>query len=150
MAVSGGNLFADLPSKLTEEQFIELLAAPNVRIERIVSTGHSSPPDHFYDQDQAEWVLVVQGSATVLFEGEAEPRLLGPGDYLQHSPAYASPCRVDRSRAAHGVARDPLSVTLSSNRLIEGDCRIGNGIVLWVYTPRFNRYKNPSWAPGFS
>jgi cupin 2 domain-containing protein len=86
MALLGGNILANIPVKLFDEQFIELLSVPNLRVERIVSTGHSSPPGHFYDQDWTEWVLVLQGSAKVLFEGEPEPRLLGRGDYLHIAP----------------------------------------------------------------
>ena len=53
------NLFHDLPSHLPTEVFTSLLASPAVRIERIVSHGHSSPPDFWYDQPQAEWVVVL-------------------------------------------------------------------------------------------
>ncbi len=88
MAVSSGNILAEVPGKLLDEQFQELLSTANVRIERIVSTGQSTPPRQWLDQDWAEWVLVVLGSAKVLFDGEAEPRLLGPGDYL-HIPPHA-------------------------------------------------------------
>jgi cupin 2 domain-containing protein len=38
-----------------------------VRIERIVSHGHSSPPDFWYDQQQAEWVVVLKGAARIEF-----------------------------------------------------------------------------------
>lgn len=83
MTGEGGNLFASLPARLAAEQTIELLATKDLRIERIVSTGQASPPGFWYDQDRAEWVLVVAGSAGLLFEGEAEPRVLRPGDYLR-------------------------------------------------------------------
>ena len=81
-----GNLFADLPADVAHEQFSALLRAASVRIERIVSHGQASPPGFWYDQDWAEWVLVVRGSAVLLMEGEAEPRKLGPGDYLHIPP----------------------------------------------------------------
>ena len=55
------------------EDVTALLAAPNVRIERIVSRGHASPPNFWYDQPQAEWVIVLAGSAAIAFEGEASP-----------------------------------------------------------------------------
>jgi hypothetical protein len=42
MAIAHGNIFANIPVKLRDEQFIELLSVPNLRIERIVSIGHSS------------------------------------------------------------------------------------------------------------
>jgi cupin 2 domain-containing protein len=78
----GGNIFEHVPERSPEEQTSELLTAPGVRIERIVSTGHASPAGYWYDQDQAEWVLVLSGSAGLLFEGEAEPRVLRPGDHV--------------------------------------------------------------------
>jgi cupin 2 domain-containing protein len=91
------NLFADVPHQLSDEQIITLLEAPNVRIERIVSTGHATAPDQWYDQDQAEWVLVLAGSAGVTFEGEAAPRRLEPGSYVhiaahvRHRVAWTDP-----------------------------------------------------------
>ena len=51
------NLFAELPSNLPDELFTTLLDAANVRIERIVSHGHASAPDFWYDQGQSEWVI---------------------------------------------------------------------------------------------
>jgi cupin 2 domain-containing protein len=83
-----GNLFASVPRELPEEEITGLLSGPNVRIGRIVSTGHASAPDQWYDQDRAEWVLLLAGSAGLVFEGEAEPVRLGPGSYV-HIPAHA-------------------------------------------------------------
>ena len=51
--IESGNLFAGIPGTLAAEQFTALLTTPNVRIERIVSRGHASPPDFWYDQPQA-------------------------------------------------------------------------------------------------
>ena len=82
-----GNLFRDVPGQLADEQFTRLLTTPHVRIERIVSTGQASPPGFWYDQEDAEWVAVLAGSAGLLIEGETAPRVLGPGDYL-HIPAH--------------------------------------------------------------
>lgn len=64
-----------------------LASSPHVRIERIVSRGQASPPGFWYDQDAAEWVIVLAGSAALLFEGETDPHRLAPGDYL-HIPAH--------------------------------------------------------------
>jgi cupin 2 domain-containing protein len=77
-----GNVFANVARRLSDEQIVELLSARNVRIERIVSTGHASAPDEWYDQDRAEWVLLLAGSAGLIFEGETEPVLLEPGSYV--------------------------------------------------------------------
>jgi cupin 2 domain-containing protein len=82
MAGGDGNLLATLPRHLEAEQTTALVANEKLRIERIVSTGQASPPGFWYDQAWAEWVLLVSGSAGLLFEGEAEPRVLRAGDYL--------------------------------------------------------------------
>jgi cupin 2 domain-containing protein len=86
MAGEAGNLFAALPQRLDAEHTTALVANENLRIERIVSTGQASPPGFWYDQPWAEWVLILAGSAGVLFEDEAQPRVLRPGDYLLIPP----------------------------------------------------------------
>ena len=60
---SNTNIFTDLPQRLPDEVFTTLLKSDNVRIERIVSHGHSSPEGFWYDQDQHEWVMVLKGRA---------------------------------------------------------------------------------------
>jgi cupin 2 domain-containing protein len=75
------NLFDDLPARAEREIFTELLAREGVRIERIVSTGQSTPADAPYNQDHDEWVLLLRGSAGLWIEGEGE-RDLRPGDHL--------------------------------------------------------------------
>ena len=61
------NLFHPLPDDLTEEVFTELLRQDAIRIERIVSHGHASPEDFWYDQDEHEWVLLLEGEAGIAF-----------------------------------------------------------------------------------
>src|SRR5579884_3034176 len=80
------NLFADLPASLPAELVTVLLSAEKLRIERIVSHGHASPPGFWYDQDQHEWVLLLQGAAQLRFEGE-EALALQPGDFV-NIPAH--------------------------------------------------------------
>src|SRR5271169_6474466 len=82
------NLLDDLPANLPEELFTPLLKASNFRVERIVSHGHASPPEFSYDQDDHEWLLVIEGSAAIEFEGQCEPVELRPGSYL-NIPAHA-------------------------------------------------------------
>jgi cupin 2 domain-containing protein len=81
--VVAGNLFAQIPQRLAEEQFTVLAEFPGGRIERIISTGQASPPGFWYDQEQTEWVVLLRGSAGLLFEGEDAPRILRPGDYVE-------------------------------------------------------------------
>jgi cupin 2 domain-containing protein len=75
------NLFAGIPEHLPEELIQPILSTPGVRIERIVSLGHSSPEGFWYDQETQEWVLLVKGSARLVFDGE-EPIDLQPGSFV--------------------------------------------------------------------
>jgi cupin 2 domain-containing protein len=79
------NVFSDLPASLPEELTTVLLKGDQVRVERIVSTGHCSPPDFWYDQSEHEWVLVLQGAARLQFEDRVVE--LGSGDSI-NIPAH--------------------------------------------------------------
>lgn len=82
MTVYLRNLLCPLPSTDSGEASETLLTAPGVRLERIVSLGHTSPAGFWYDQRAFEWVMVLSGGARLAIEGEAEERTLGPGDAL--------------------------------------------------------------------
>ncbi|EKO3452600.1 cupin domain-containing protein [Vibrio fluvialis] len=90
------NLFETIPAELPNEQFTDLLRHRYVRIERILSKGHTSPESGWYDQDEHEWVLVLQGCGTVEFDN-GESTTLNVGDYLnipahtRHKVSYTSP-----------------------------------------------------------
>lgn len=65
------------------KEVIEILAqSKDIRIERIVSFGQSSPDGFWYDQDQAEWIMVFLGEAKLLLEGDEEPIHMTAGDHL--------------------------------------------------------------------
>ncbi len=63
-----------------------LAEAPGARVERIVSMGQASPAGFWYDQDRTEWVILLQGAAGLLIEGEERERSLSPGDYVEIPP----------------------------------------------------------------
>ncbi len=70
-----GNLFDFLPDVIHEEQVSVLVRKKNIRIERIVSKGHSSPESGWYDQADNEWVAVLKGEAKIAFENGEEVHL---------------------------------------------------------------------------
>ncbi|PHR95378.1 MAG: phosphoribosylaminoimidazole carboxylase [Blastopirellula sp.] len=74
------NLFEHVPASASEELVSVLLESEAVRIERIVSTGQKSAEDFWYDQEENEWVVVLQGEAKLQFADESELRCLKPGD----------------------------------------------------------------------
>ena len=75
------NIYQQLPNNLPDECFEVLLSQSNVRIERIVSQGHSSPVGKWYDQSENEWVIVLQGSAVIEYQ-DGKQITLKVGDYL--------------------------------------------------------------------
>ena len=82
---SVNNIFDDLPQHLPKEVVQTLIQAADVRIERIISYGHASAPDFWYDQGQAEWVIVLKGAARLQFEdGMVEMKV---GDFV-NIPAH--------------------------------------------------------------
>ncbi|MUK49946.1 cupin domain-containing protein [Aliivibrio fischeri] len=75
------NLFTDIPNELPSEIFEDILSTPNIRIERILSHGHCSPEQGWYDQDENEWVLVLSGFGVIEFD-DGRVITLNKGDYL--------------------------------------------------------------------
>ena len=80
------NVFEAIPSREATEQFVELLSRAHLRIERIVSAGHASPVGFWYDQPQAEWIMVLSGEARLVFEDEGVERTLKRGDFVDIAP----------------------------------------------------------------
>ena len=76
------NLLADLPVDLPHELVETLLQHDALRIERIVSQGHSSPDGFWYDQPRHEWVLLLQGEARLRFDEDDQLVTLRPGDAI--------------------------------------------------------------------
>ena len=102
------NLFASLlRSTAKNEQFSDLLKRPGLRIERIVSTGQSSPEGFWYDQPEGEWVLLIEGEARLRFADETEARHLKAGDYLdipahrRHRVDWTAPTQTTIWLAVH-------------------------------------------------
>ncbi len=80
------NLLKDIPNRLPEELIETLVENQGIKIERIVSRGHRSPPGFWYDQQANEFVLLLSGAAVLLLEGEDLPRRLEAGDCLLVPP----------------------------------------------------------------
>ena len=78
------NVFDNIPNRIPREIIETLIEDKNVKVERIVSRGHSSPKGFWYDQDENEWVLLLRGQAKLLFENDEVIELL-PGDYINIS-----------------------------------------------------------------
>lgn len=82
-----GNLFANIPDSLPDEIFENLIGQSNFKLERILSSGQATPQGMWYDQEWDEWVILLSGSAELLFEGEDKVRNMRPGDFV-NIPAH--------------------------------------------------------------
>jgi cupin 2 domain-containing protein len=76
------NLLQNIPDHIPKELFETLFQSDAIHIERIISKGHSSPKEGWYDQERNEWVLLLKGAARLVFEDGSEANM-GPGDSLE-------------------------------------------------------------------
>ena len=120
------NLLSALPDARAAEIIEPLVSARGLRLERIVSQGQVSPDDFWYDQNEAEWVMILSGSARLAIAGEDKERLLREGDavflqaHCRHRVTWTDPDRrtvwlalfVDTNLAP--VASGPMLATASS------------------------------------
>lgn len=100
------NLFLPLPTDLEQEGIDVLVQRQNVRIERIISKGHVTPADAWYDQEEHEWVIVLEGAGTLVFEDGREISLKR-GDsinipaHTKHKVSWTDPDRPTVWLAIH-------------------------------------------------
>jgi len=80
------NIFANIPSEIKEELFEDIVSKDGLKIERIVSKGHTTTEFQWYNQENNEWVIVLKGEAILEFE-DAKDVKLQEGDYL-NIPAF--------------------------------------------------------------
>ena len=78
------NLLTGVPTSIPDEIFETIISKSNIKIERIISKGHKSEPNFWYDQDQSEWILILKGEARLQFEDKSI--YLTSGDYLNIAP----------------------------------------------------------------
>jgi cupin 2 domain-containing protein len=72
----------DTSSARADRETVDLLLdRPGVRIERIVSTGQTTPPGQWYDQPGDEWVALLAGRATLRLD-DGSLIEMAPGDWL--------------------------------------------------------------------
>lgn len=79
--IARGNLFIGTMPPADGPEALEVLCkAAGGSVERIASAGQATPAGQWYDQETDEWVVVLQGDATISTDDEVIP--LGPGDWI--------------------------------------------------------------------
>ncbi len=76
------NIYRAPDAPHTEESIEPLVEGGRFRVERIVSTGQTTPEGEWFEQDGAEWVVLLTGGARLRFEDPNEVIELAPGDYV--------------------------------------------------------------------
>jgi len=90
------NFLANIPKIADNSEIIEVIQETNdFFIERIISSNHSSPEKGWYSQNHDEWVMLLQGSATIEFENSKQIDLttfdtLHISAYTKHKVIYTS------------------------------------------------------------
>jgi len=79
--VNFSNFLDLIPEQVHDEIFQNIINTGRLKIERIISHGQSSPETGWYDQEENEWVMVMEGEAIIEFEDHREVRL-GKNDFL--------------------------------------------------------------------
>lgn len=85
----------NIPNECKEEVFETIVKNKNVKIERIVSYGQTSPKNFWYDQTEDEFVLVLEGEATIEYnDGSLYNLTKGDSLYIdshqKHKVTYTS------------------------------------------------------------
>ncbi|MFH1877457.1 MAG: cupin [Candidatus Omnitrophota bacterium] len=76
------NIF-DTPDTRSEgEVFEDIIVNDKFILERIISSGESTPAGEWLAGERDEWVMLVSGSAELLFEGISGNVKMRPGDHL--------------------------------------------------------------------
>jgi len=75
------NIFSSIPKDIPKELFETIVSSKEIRIERIISKGHITENNKWYNQDKNEFVIVLKGSAVIEYKNN-EMINLGIGDYL--------------------------------------------------------------------
>ena len=76
------NFFQNLSSVPAEEVFEPIIADDSIKIERIISNGQATPQGQWLAQDKDEWVILLKGSAGIMFKDDDAVHVLTAGDYL--------------------------------------------------------------------
>jgi cupin 2 domain-containing protein len=93
------NFFEAIPTNLESEIFQDIIKSSNIRVERIISKGQATPSGSWYDQEEHEWVMVLEGSAILGFE-DGSAVSLGKGDFVnipahcKHKVSWTDPDQV--------------------------------------------------------
>ncbi len=103
MKITKKNIFQLQPDECHQEKelFQTISDNENIRIEKIISNGQTTPEGFWYNQDRDEWVILLQGEAKLKFENDTIIKMK-KGDYLL-IPAHCRHRVVRTSKQPHCI-----------------------------------------------
>lgn len=99
---AAGSLLSPPCPPAGEERTELLLQTPQFRLERIHSCAHRSPDGFWYEQQEDEWLVLLQGGARLRFADQASDLVLSTGESLT----------IRAGRRHRVVATDPAPGTI--------------------------------------
>lgn len=81
-----GNVFEALRAEPGQETSLRLHGGSNWCLDLIRSNAYCTPEEDWFDQETHEWVMVLQGSATLEYQDSIEGVDLSVGDHLHLQP----------------------------------------------------------------
>lgn len=84
--IKKSNIFLETIAKNDDEVFEDIINKETFNLQRIISFGHTTKENEWYDQESDEWVMLLSGEAILSFFDEEDIRLKA-GDYI-NIPAH--------------------------------------------------------------
>lgn len=78
------NFFDTTKLGYLDEDFTTFFETNQVKIERIVTRGQPSPKNFYYDQEDGEWVLILEGEAELSFSDKTSITLKKVRVFISH------------------------------------------------------------------
>jgi len=75
------NLLDNIPFTSKNEIFNTIISNDNIKIERIISYGQTTPKDYWYNQEEDEFVLILKGDAKIQYD-DGSIHILNTNDSL--------------------------------------------------------------------
>jgi cupin 2 domain-containing protein len=66
------NIYENIPGWFPDEKTDVLYENPDCRIERVLSYGQATPEGKWYDQEEQEWIVLLEGTAKLLMFPDEE------------------------------------------------------------------------------
>ena len=104
------SFYDDVPAHADIESFTPILLREGIRIERIVSTGQSTPAENPHRQGDDEWVVILAGAAGLRMRAKVSAMFVRATMFCRSEPSSLGD--VDGKGQPYHLAGRALSLSL--------------------------------------